>query len=218
MATRSTAARLRRTFHYPTDTTTASGSDSDSDSPPSAMDEQEQESYIQRLADNNKAQNATLASILLLVPILATIPYLPSLPSLPALLALSSLLSTAYLLRRLPPTVTGLHPIDACCTGTGGAAGLARSPLDQNLPYLNALLAALLAFWGAAVAYKARNFDGGVGEGVMPGKSAGGALAWPIMCTLPAGVYGVVLLAKIVMAGVDPEKELSALRYDYKGA
>lgn len=36
MATRSTAARLRRTFHYPTDTT----ADSDSDSAPSAMDEQ----------------------------------------------------------------------------------------------------------------------------------------------------------------------------------
>lgn len=38
MATRSTAARLRRTFHYPTDS--AASGDSDSDSAPSAMDEQ----------------------------------------------------------------------------------------------------------------------------------------------------------------------------------
>ncbi len=156
-----------------------------------------------------------MASILLLIPLLATIPYLPALPSLPACLALSSLLATAYLLRRLPPTVTGLYPLDAW-TGTGGAARVARSPLDQTLPYLDALLALLLAFWGGAVAYKASRLDGG-GEG-SPGRSVSGALAWPVMYTLPAGVYGVVLLAKVVMAGVDPEKELSALRYEYKGA
>ncbi|KAJ6787000.1 hypothetical protein PWT90_07425 [Aphanocladium album] len=207
MATRSTAARLRRTFQYPTD----DNDGSDSDSSPEAMDEQEQESYIQRLAEDNKASNAQMALLLLAMPILATVPYLPSLPSLPAMLAISSLLSTAYLLRRLPPTVTGLYPLDAWA-GTGGAAG-ARSPLDQNLPYLNALLAALLAFWGGAVAYRARHFDGAPAV-----EDGGGALAWPIMCNLPAGVYGVVLLAKVVMAGVDPEKELSALRYDYKGA
>lgn len=172
----------------------------------------EQESYIKSLADANKAQNAQTVSLLLVVPLLATIPYLIALPSLPACLAISSLLSTAYLLRRLPPTVTGIYPLDAWA-GTGGAAG-ARSPLDDNLPYLNALLAVLLAFWGGAVAYKARNFD----DGVVEGGGGSGALAWPVMCTLPAGVYGVVLLAKVVMAGVDPEKELSGLRYDYKGA
>jgi hypothetical protein len=31
-------------------------------------------------------------------------------------------------------------------------------------------------------------------------------------------VYGVVLLAKMVMASVDPESELSGLKYQYKGA
>ncbi|ATY62866.1 hypothetical protein A9K55_009182 [Cordyceps militaris] len=215
MATRSTAARLRRTFHYPSDDGAA---DSDSDSSPSAMDEQEQESYIQRLTDRNRAQNTLMARILLLLPLLAAIPYLPALPSLPACLALSSLAATAYLLRRLPPAVTGLYPLDAW-TGTGGAAG-ARGPLDQTLPYLNALLAVLLAFWGAAVAYKASRFDDAAGRSstTRPGKDVSGALAWPVMCNLPAGVYAVVLLAKMVMADVDPEKELSALRYDYKGA
>ncbi|KAM3514554.1 hypothetical protein MY11210_001789 [Beauveria gryllotalpidicola] len=210
MATRSTAARLRRTFRYPTDDDDDAGSDSDS--APSAMDEQEQESYIQRLSARNRSQNATLALLLLLIPLLATIPYLTARPSLPSLLALSSLLATAYLARRLPPTVTGLAPLDAWI-GTGGAAG-ARGPLDRMLPWLNVLLAALLAFWGAAIAYKGSRFGGGGGGG----GSGSGPLAWPIMCNLPAGVYAVVLLAKIVMAGVDPEKELSALRYNYKGA
>ncbi|KAM3460341.1 hypothetical protein BB8028_0006g02160 [Beauveria bassiana] len=209
MATRSTAARLRRTFRYPTDDDDNDDTTgSDSDSAPSAMDEQEQESYIQRLSARNRSQNASLALLLLLIPLLATIPYLAALPSLPSLLALSSLLATAYLARRLPPTVTGLGPLDVW-TGTGGAAG-ARGPLDRTLPWLNVLLAALLAFWGAAVAYKASRFGGG--------GSGSGPLAWPILCNLPAGVYVVVLLAKVVMAGVDPEKELSALRYNYKGA
>ncbi|TQV91704.1 hypothetical protein IF1G_09770 [Cordyceps javanica] len=215
MATRSTAARLRRTFRYPSDDLAGANFDSDSDSSPEAMDEQEQESYIQRLSDRNRAQNAQMVTLLLALPLLAAVPYLLALPSLPACLALSSLGATAYLLRRLPPAVTGLYPVDAW-VGTGGAAG-ARGPLDQNLPYLNALLAILLAFWGAAVAYKTSRFDGGKGA-VVPGKDVTGALAWPVMCNLPAGVYGVVLLAKIVMAGVDPERELSGLRYDYKGA
>ncbi|EEY17558.1 conserved hypothetical protein [Verticillium alfalfae VaMs.102] len=34
----------------------------------------------------------------------------------------------------------------------------------------------------------------------------------------PAVVYTVVLIAKVVMGSVDPEGELSALKYDYKGA
>jgi hypothetical protein len=35
---------------------------------------------------------------------------------------------------------------------------------------------------------------------------------------LPAGVYGVVLLAKWVMGSVDPVSELGGLRYEFKGA
>jgi hypothetical protein len=35
---------------------------------------------------------------------------------------------------------------------------------------------------------------------------------------LPVIVYGVILAAKVVMGGVDPERELGGLRYRYKGA
>lgn len=178
----------------------------------------EQESYIKRLADTNRAQNAQTALLLLVAPLLASIPYLPSLfsPSpLPSILALSSLLSTAYLLRRLPPSVTGIYPLDVWA-GTGGLAPAfaSPSPLDANLPYLNALLCLLLAFWGGAVAYKASHFD----EAPPPMRSLHGPLAWPVMCNLPAFVYALVLVAKVLMAGVDPERELSGLRYDYRGA
>ena len=40
---------------------------------------------------------------------------------------------------------------------------------------------------------------------------------WGFGC-LPLGVYGTVLLAKVVMGSIDPEAELGGLRYEFKGA
>lgn len=101
-----------------------------------------------------------------------------------------------------------MHPLDVWA-GTGGL--VSRSPLDASLPYLNLLLALLLAFWGGAVAYKARNYGG-------EERTGSAALGWPLLCNVPLGVYAVVLALKMVMASVDPERELSGLRYEYKGA
>lgn len=63
------------------------------------------------------------------------------------------------------------------------------------LPLLNAVLCGLLVLAGLV----------GSGNGVVLG-------------LLPALVYGTVLVAKTVMADVDPERELSVLKYEYKGA
>lgn len=41
---------------------------------------------------------------------------------------------------------------------------------------------------------------------------------WPGMGYLPLVVYAIILVSKMVMGSVDPEKELSSLKYDYKGA
>ncbi len=147
------------------------------------------------------------------------------------MLALSSLGSTGYLLWQLPPDVTGIPLLDAwgrpegdetiggSTTGVGtalGKNGLARrrtssfsvpvgphrSPLEMWLPVLNAALGGVLVLMGLLIKHR----DGspsriGVGIG-----------------NLPAIVYGVVLVAKVVMASVDPERELGELRYEYKGA
>lgn len=109
------------------------------------------------------------------------------------------------MLRRMPPTVTGIAPLDAW-SGTGGAAGGAggRSPLDTHLPYLNGGLAVMLGLMGVVAARKAG--------------ADGGLMGWPAMGYLPGLVYGTVLAAKMMMASVDPEKALSGLRYGYKGA
>ncbi|KAL7950910.1 hypothetical protein V8C42DRAFT_307915 [Trichoderma barbatum] len=214
-------ARLRRTFQYP--------NDSDSDSP-EAMDEQEQDTLIQTLATQNASQNQSLTNILIALPLLSTIAYIrplvnPATTSF-AIFCLTSLLATAYLLYRLPPTETGIAIIDTWASGAKGAstnfqlrsplgrggasAGLGvlgrapvemRSPLDKTLPYLNLGLAILLVLMG-----------------LVRGNERGGGFGWVSMGNVPGLVYSVAMTAKIVMAGVDPERELAGLKYGYKGA
>lgn len=76
-----------------------------------------------------------------------------------------------------------------------------RSPLEKTLPYLNFGLVALLILMG-----------------LVRGDERGGGFGWVSMGNIPGLVYSVVLTAKIVMAGVDPERDLGSLRYGYKGA
>ncbi|KAK0705237.1 hypothetical protein B0H67DRAFT_375658 [Lasiosphaeris hirsuta] len=232
-----TTARLRRTFQYPAD-------DSDSSpSTPSILDEEEQETLIATLATQNHLRNAQFARALLVLPTVATIPYLLTLlrggPALLPLLALTSLAATTFLLLRLPPTQTGLAALDEGVWSSapapvvragseeeeddfgarryraavapvsrrrprgvgildGGASG--EEPLVRYLPVLNAVLSVVVAL-----------------AGVISRRGAGeyGLLG---LGNLPVIIYAVVLGSKMVMASVDPEKELNELRYEYKGA
>ncbi|KAI1652114.1 uncharacterized protein F4817DRAFT_3410 [Daldinia loculata] len=154
-----------------------------------------------------------------------------------ALLSLTSLAATAWMLWALPPGVTGIRGVDGWISNTsgkeseseGGSKGTRRkqldnipersnainapfwaeerrnSPLAAYLPYLNVALCAVLVLAGLVS---------------KPGASAEGQQQWGHvgLSNLPAVVYGVVIIAKIVMGGVDPERDLSALRYEYKGA
>jgi hypothetical protein len=76
-----------------------------------------------------------------------------------------------------------------------------RSPLERTLPYLNLGLVVLLVLMG-----------------LVRGDERGGGFGWVSMGNVPGLVYSVAITAKIVMAGVDPEKELTGLKYGYKGA
>ncbi|QUC17060.1 uncharacterized protein UV8b_01301 [Ustilaginoidea virens] len=211
--TRAARARLRRTFRYPDD-------DDDLHRQPEAMDEQEQEALIDRLSAQNALQNTHFSRILLLVAILATLPYLPLLANsrhaVLAILSITSLLSTAYLLHKLPSAETGIAPLDAWTRSQDALAASSdmarqirrlrgglrceKSPLELYLPYLNAVLVLMLVLMGLVI-----------GNG-------GGSFAWVGEGNLPAIVYAVVLLAKFVMAEVDPERELAGLTYEYRGA
>ncbi|KAI1428037.1 hypothetical protein F5Y12DRAFT_734918 [Xylaria sp. FL1777] len=162
-----------------------------------------------------------------------------------ALLALSSLASTAWTLWSLPPGVTGIRALDTW-VGVDGSAGASssssfetgsqrgllgpmganaqrrrragagagsrffsfwaqrhRSPLQQYLPFLNIALCGLLVL-----------------AGFLSSQRSAAAQHWGHvgLANLPALIYAVVLVAKMLMGSIDPERELSALRYEYKGA
>ncbi|KAL2155325.1 hypothetical protein VTH82DRAFT_66 [Thermothelomyces myriococcoides] len=96
--------------------------------------------------------------------------------------------------------------------GEGGRGGIlgaasvggAKSPLETHLPWLNVALAVLTLLTG----FLQRLKTGPVTTGVNP----------LLLGALPGVVYAVIIGAKVIMAGVDPERELSALKYGYKGA
>lgn len=83
--------------------------------------------------------------------------------------------------------------------GMGALEGVEKGPLELYLPYLNAVLVAVLALAG----FIGRRADENEGE------------LW--FALLPGVVYGVMVVAKVIMGSVDVG-ELEGLKYDYKGA
>ncbi|KAK3951875.1 hypothetical protein QBC32DRAFT_213963 [Pseudoneurospora amorphoporcata] len=224
---RGASARLRRTFRYPSD-------EADDGNTVEVMDEQEQESLITTLSTLNTHRNSQFRSLLLLIPAIASIPYLLALflpsPSqrklstvLFALLALTSLAATTFVTVKLPPTKTGLAFVDALSASAGkgkkagkgsrngirvpnlyGSGILQPSPLEAWLPYLNVGLCLLVLLTGLVT--------GGGGHQV------GASVGQVYLAALPGVINAATVVAKAVMAGVDPEGELGGLRYGYKGA
>ncbi|KAK0634920.1 hypothetical protein B0T17DRAFT_568887 [Bombardia bombarda] len=234
----STTARLRKTFRFPADES------QEDDDTPDVMDEEvlytatiisiyhiqihlptEQETFIASLADQNRARNGQFRHLLLALPCISCVPYIlnlvlgrataapTSLPPLLSLLALSSLASTAFLIWRLPPDATGIAALDAFSSPARqqpyGVIVGEKSPLETWLPYLNAGLCVLVAVLGYLNSLR-------VSSRYQESSSIGGVAG--VGGFLPAAIYAVVLVAKTVMAGVDPERELGGLRYEYKGA
>jgi len=235
--------RLRKTFAYPSDDSPSSSRphlDSDDDEDGPAYDEQEQEDLIRSLAAQNAARNAQFRLFLLAVPALSTIPYFLFLAhslfagrggggvrdSYTAILSLTSLASTAWTLYSLPPGETGIRVLDgwtgytsnsdsptsSASTHNRNAKTLwsqhrPRSPLETYLPYLNAVLCSILLLTGLLSSSSSR------GSAIASQHWGHVSLAY-----LPAIDYVVVLVAKMLMGSVDPERELNALRYEYKGA
>ena len=89
-----------------------------------------------------------------------------------------------------------------------------KSPLERHLPLLNVGLCAMLVLYGLLVQRR----GGGTSEHYDRNEDHRQHFGWLGLGNLPAIVYAVVIVAKLLMANVDPERELAALKYDYKGA
>ncbi|CAK7267589.1 hypothetical protein SEPCBS119000_002625 [Sporothrix epigloea] len=210
-------ARLRRAFRYAAD-------DNDHSDDDEYLDEEQQDALIESFAELNRQRNEQFRRVLLALPALAVIPFLlvcyqssSSSAVTVTMLGISSLAATAALVHRQTPTKTGIRLLDAWSgadiKGKGRAVTARFSlsgwtaqqppPLDQYLPFLNLGLCAVLVL-----------------SVFLPKDTASATFNTPyhVLGSLPAGVYAVVLLSKVTMAGVDPERELNKLRYGYKGA
>jgi len=93
---------------------------------------------------------------------------------------------------------------DADTALTGGG------PLLKYLPALNVSLSVVVALAGF-LNYKFSHAGGYFADD-------GAMLGIARLGNLPLMINGVVVVAKMMMAGVDPERELNGLRYGYKGA
>jgi hypothetical protein len=167
----------------------------------------EQESLIQTLHTQNTLRNTQYTLAFLTIPLLSAALYLPPLfrpaTTLLSLLSITSLLASAYILRFLPLPWERRAPLPGgkdTRTATGIGIEVEKGPLELFLVYLNAVLVVLLALVG--VVGRGKVVTGGEGDwfGVLPGV-----------------VFGVVIVAKVIMGSVDVG-ELEGLKYGYKGA
>ncbi|CCU77271.1 hypothetical protein BGHDH14_bghG003477000001001 [Blumeria hordei DH14] len=179
-----------------------------SEEPAEILDEQEQEALIVALQRQHLAQNRRAARALSVLPLLSLIAYIPTLlvraTAWLSLLAISSLLATAYLLLVLPfDHPTGLSMLTPSLHPRPRSSRSPRppylGPVLQHLPALNLGLVLILAVAGNLARRRIPSLWLGFG--------------W-----LPAAIYAFVALFLWLMGSVNPEKELSRLRYQCKGA
>ena len=153
------STRLRKTFHYP--------SESDSDDP-SDLDEEHQETLIDALQTRDLSTNAFYRRAFLPLPLLALLLYIPQIlvPTalrawIIALLSLTSLAGTAWILYFLPVHKEDLKGKRAVYKGDP------RGPVERYIVALNGALSLVLAL--AAIGAWRRGFVDEFWRGVLPG-------------------------------------------------
>lgn len=185
------AARLRRTFRYPSE---------DDDNEPEDLDEEHQEKLIADLEAEDSAKNELYRKAFLSIPFIASLVFLYTFVTastarqrLIAILGVSSLACTGYILHFMPiekPERKGkraVYRVEA-----------EKSPVEKYLVYLNAGLAALLEL-AAFVSWRQGRLDD----------------AWRE--SLPAITLGLTMFVRQQLAPLDLE-ELQRARYELKGA
>ncbi|KAK7191074.1 uncharacterized protein CC84DRAFT_1117904 [Paraphaeosphaeria sporulosa] len=214
MSAQTAATRLRRTFHYPSES-------DDEDAVEAGMDEQDQAHLLTTLSTHDTHTTSTYTHLLLVLPLLPILLYIPHffrLSTLPAAgLAIPSLLASAYTLYflPLPPVqISVSHVVDLQSPSARSRTKPAETKAERPpVPYISEATADLVARYivvanGAlcAVLAIAEMLQGrSWGEGVTVG---GGYL--------PGLVFTVVMFARRELRAVDMS-ELERLQYQSKG-
>ncbi|KAG9671334.1 hypothetical protein KCU99_g5761, partial [Aureobasidium melanogenum] len=188
------AARLRKTFQYPSEDADNDNSDREE------LDEEEQETLIEHLAKRDLDNTIFYRRAFTALPAVAALVYLPILFSaesfrhvLLALLSWTVLGATVYILLCVPSA-----PVAVDSSRLSAAMIDGRGPLDIALPWLNAVLTAVLAL-----------------SGVLAWKKDLGDEAWRAF--LPGAIFLVTMYARSQLVPLDVAS-LERLKYNYKGA
>lgn len=157
--------RLRRTFHYP----------SDSDDPPD-LDEEHQEELLNTLKAQDDATNTLYRHLFLALPCLTSIIYTPSLftsssagLALIAILSIASPALAAYVLYFYPILKPGRHGLRSLYVSSGESGAV--KPTERHLIISGASLAGMLA-----LAAGERWFEGRAEEAAWTGLPGGESL------------------------------------------
>lgn len=206
------AARLRKTFHYPSE-------DVDDNSDREELDEQEQETLIEDLAKRDLDNTIFYRRAFTALPAVAALIYLPVLFSaeafrhvLLALLSLTALGGTVYILLYVPSAPVAVHS-----SRLSAAMIDSRGPLDIALPWLNAVLTAVLALSGV-LAWKRDLVDEAWRAFLPGGPSYLTSGSTPSFANhLCVAIYLVTMYARSQLVPLDVAS-LERLKYNYKGA
>ncbi|KAF2635145.1 hypothetical protein P280DRAFT_437611 [Massarina eburnea CBS 473.64] len=221
------ATRLRRTFHYPTES-------SDEDAVEEGMDEQDQETLISTLSSHDTSSTRIYTTLLLILPLAPALLYTPHLltTSLSTLAssvaALSSLLASAYALYYLPLPPVRINIINSTNLQQPSSSSTKGKSISRNaygvkttepvaeripVPYISDGAAEMLAKYlvpvNAVLCGILAVMELLQGRALSEGMTIGGGY-------VPGFVMAVVMFARRELRVVDLG-ELERLRYRTKG-
>lgn len=206
------AARLRKTFQYPSEDADNDNSDREE------LDEEEQETLIEHLAKRDLDNTIFYRRAFTALPAVAALVYLPILFSaesfrhvLLALLSWTVLGATVYILLCVPSA-----PVAVDSSRLSAAMIDGRGPLDIALPWLNAVLTAVLALSGV-LAWK-KDLGDEAWRAFLPGGPSHIRIYIPSFANLSCvAIFLVTMYARSQLVPLDVAS-LERLKYNYKGA
>ena len=199
------SARLRKTFQYPDDEDDITRDD---------LDEEEQEKLIDTIQKEDASQNAQIILVFSILPLTVVLPFFLFVLSANAnrshrllcVLSISSLLASGYTMRFVPLPKDNVKRSRKTNQRLGVRVPESDGPIEEYLPVLNGVLSGLLAVAGVMLRGRHDHVEGLA------------SIFW-VFLFVPAVMWVMVMVGRNSMGEVgEGVRELSGMKYDYKGA